>query len=87
MQRTKKPTPPTDATQKEPSPLLTPPETAHFLRWTISSVYTAAARRRLPSVKVGGSLRFRRSDLEALVKAGLRSALRPLNTRNGEEAE
>ncbi len=56
--------------------LMTPREAAEFLRWSVSTLYTYASRRRLPSVKVGRSLRFRRSDLEKLVKAGERPALR-----------
>ena len=56
--------------------LMTPREAADFLRWSVSTVYTYASKRRLPSFKVGRSLRFRRSDLERLVKAGERPALR-----------
>ena len=65
--------------------LLTPAEATQYLRWTLSTIYTAAARRKLPSVKIGGSLRFRRSDLEKMEKAGLRPALRPPHGQNGEE--
>jgi excisionase family DNA binding protein len=60
------------------SDLLTPAEAASLLRWTVSTIYSAASRRKLPSIKVGRSLRFRRSDLEKIIKAGLRPALRPL---------
>jgi len=73
MERTPSPPP--------PDPLCTPAEAAQYLRWTVSTVYTAASRRKIPSVKVGRSLRFRRTDLEKLVKAGLRPALRPLHAR------
>ena len=64
--------------------LLTPIEASHFLRWKISSIYAAASRRKIPSVKVGGSLRFRRSDLEKIEKAGYRPALLPLNDGDSE---
>ena len=67
--------------------LLTPRETAIFLRWSLATVYSYASRRRLPSVKVGRSLRFRRTDLERLVKAGLRPALRPLHSQDPGEGE
>lgn len=63
-----------------PSPLLTPPECAAYLGFTLSTVYTMAARRQLPSVKIGKrALRFRRADLEKIEKAGYRPALLPLN--------
>jgi excisionase family DNA binding protein len=62
----------------EKQELLTPQEAADFLRWSLPTIYTYAARRKLPTVKLGRSLRFRRADLERLVKAGLRPALRPL---------
>ena len=71
-----------------PPPLLTPAECADYLGFTLSTVYTMASRRQLPSVKIGKrSLRFRRSDLDALVKAGLRPALRPLNGQTTPEPE
>ena len=65
MERTTNPTP----------DLYTPAEAAQYLRWTLSTVYSAASRRKIPSVKIGRSLRFRRADLEKLVKAGYRPAL------------
>lgn len=58
--------------------LLTPTEAAEYLRWTLSTVYTAASRRTIPSVKIGRSLRFRVADLEKLVHAGLRPGRRTL---------
>ncbi len=61
-----------------PSPLLTPHEAADYLRLTLATVYSKACRRQLPTVKVGRSLRFRRADLDKLIKAGRRPALRPL---------
>jgi excisionase family DNA binding protein len=79
MARTETPTPPH---------LLTPAECANYLGFTLSTVYTMASRRQLPSVKLGKkSLRFRRSDLDALVKAGLRPALMPLNGPTTPEPE
>ncbi len=59
--------------------LLTPREASDFLRWSLPTLYTYASRRKIPSVKIGRSLRFRRTDLEKLVKAGLRPALRPVS--------
>jgi len=58
--------------------LLKPAEAADYLGLTLATIYTKASRRQLPTVKVGRSLRFRRADLDKLIKAGLRSALRPL---------
>lgn len=48
-------------------PLLTPSQVASYLGWSIATVYTAANKRRIPYCKVGRSLRFRRSDIEALL--------------------
>jgi len=50
-------------------PLLTIEEAAQFLRVKRNTLYTWAYRRRIPSQKVGKSLRFRRSALEAWLKA------------------
>ncbi len=61
--------------------LLKPAEAAEYLGLTVPTIYTKACRRQLPTVKVGRSLRFRRADLDKLIKAGLRPALRPLNGR------
>lgn len=47
--------------------LLTVHEAASYLRWSPATLYTLASRRKLPFVKVGRSLRFRRSDIEKLV--------------------
>ncbi len=69
------------------SHLLTPAEAAQYLRWTLSTIYTAASRRKLPSVKVGGSLRFKRGELEKIVKAGSRAALMPLNGQTTPKPE
>lgn len=51
------------------SELLTPQEAAEFFRWSAATVYSYASRRKIPSVKVLGSLRFRREELERLVTA------------------
>jgi excisionase family DNA binding protein len=59
--------------------LLKPTEAADYLGLTLATIYTKASRRQLPTVKVGRSLRFRRADLEKIVRAGLRPALRPLH--------
>ena len=56
--------------------ILTPSEAAAFLRLSPASIYSLASRRRIPSVKVLGALRFLRRDLEDLVKAGRRPAVR-----------
>lgn len=60
-----------------PDRLWKPQEAADFLGWSLPTIYTYASRRILPSVKLRGSLRFRAADLERLIKAGLRPALRP----------
>ena len=65
--------------------LMTPKEAADFLRWSLPTIYTYASRRRLPCVKIGRSLRFRRRDLEKIVKAGLRPALRPYRSADDGE--
>lgn len=67
-----------------PQDLLTPREAADLLRWSLPTIYTYAARRKLPTIKLGRSLRFRRSDLEKLIKAGERPALRPYLPRDAE---
>lgn len=59
--------------------LLKPSEAAEYLGLTLATIYTKASRRQLPTVKVGRSLRFRLRDLERVVRAGLRPALRPLH--------
>jgi len=47
--------------------LLTAQEAADLLRWSRWTIYSHASRRKIPSVKILGSLRFRREDLERLV--------------------
>jgi excisionase family DNA binding protein len=58
------------------SDLMTPAETAEYLRVRPSWVYEAARGRRLPHVKVGRHLRFLREDLDAWI-AGQRVRERP----------
>ncbi len=65
--------------QSERERLLKPAEAAEYLGLSVPTVYTKASRRQLPTVKVGRSLRFRRADLDKIIKAGLRPALRPLH--------
>jgi excisionase family DNA binding protein len=60
------------------SELLTPAEASQYLRWTVSTLYAAASRRKIASVKIGRKLLFRKTDLDKLIRAGLRPALRPL---------
>lgn len=48
-------------------PLLTVSQVATYLGWSPATVYSLANKRRIPYVKVGRSLRFRRSDVEALL--------------------
>ena len=67
--------------------LLKPAEAAEYLGFTLPTIYTKASRRQLPTVKVGRSLRFRRADLEKIVKAGLRPALRPLHAKDPSDRE
>ena len=59
-----------------PTELLTRLEAAAFLRLSPASIYGLVSRRRLPSVKISGSLRFLRSDPEDLIKAGRRPVAR-----------
>jgi excisionase family DNA binding protein len=48
-------------------PLLTVPQVAAYLGWSPATVYSLANKRRIPYVKVGRSLRFRRADIERLL--------------------
>ena len=47
--------------------LLTVPEAAGFLRISVSGMRRLQQLRRVPFVKVGGSVRFTKSDLESYV--------------------
>lgn len=56
----------------EPSRLWTIAEAAGYLRLPISAIYKMTApkaRLRIPHVRVGGRLRFRRTDLDRWVSA------------------
>ena len=64
--------------------LLTPQEAAQYLRWTLPTIYTKSSRRQLPSVRLGRSLRFRKSDLDRTIRAGLCPALNPLHVAADE---
>ena len=44
--------------------LLTPPELAEMLHISVGHVYRLVARRRVPFVKLGGAVRFRRDSIE-----------------------
>ena len=58
--------------------LLNVAEAAEYLGTTTKTLYSKASRREIPTVKIGRSLRFRLGDLEQIVRAGLRPALRSL---------
>jgi excisionase family DNA binding protein len=49
-------------------PLLTVPQVAAYLGWSPATVYSLASKRKISFVKVGRSLRFRRSTIEALIR-------------------
>lgn len=53
--------------------LLTVEDAARILRVSKNTLYTWAYRRQIPSQKVGLSLRFKREDLEAWLKAQART--------------
>ncbi len=65
--------------------LLRPAEFAAAVGWTLATVYAKACRRQIPFVKIGRSLRFKRSDLDKLVRQGEHPALNPLPTVPSEE--
>ena len=62
-------------------------EASELTGWTRRTLYTKAARRQIPTYRIGRSLRFRREDLLKLFRP--RPALRPLNAledpRAGED--
>ena len=45
-------------------------EVAAMFGWADKTVYNKVAKGELPHIKVGGSLRFRASDMRALIEAG-----------------
>lgn len=54
----------------ELKPLLNAKQAAFLLQAAVPSIYRWAESGRLPSVKVGRLLRFRRADLERWLEAG-----------------
>ena len=54
-----------------PSPLLTPEQAAEILGTTVGTLAVWRCRREhgIPYVKIGGSVRYRREDLEADIAA------------------
>lgn len=50
--------------------LMTATELAAFLSCSPSAVYGLARSGRIPCVRVGGMIRFRRSDVNAILKEG-----------------
>ncbi len=56
------------AEQSDLDELLTPQEAATLFRWSPGTFYVYACRRKIPSIKIGRSLRFRRADLERLLE-------------------
>lgn len=55
--------------------LLTAQQTADVLAVKLSTVYQWAYERRIPTVKIGRSLRFRESEIEKLIRRNERPAL------------
>jgi len=47
---------------------MTPRETADYLGLTLKGLYSRVAMRQLPFSRLGGSLRFRRSELDGLLE-------------------
>jgi excisionase family DNA binding protein len=60
----------------ELEPLMTPDETAGYLRVSKETLATwrCTERRPLPFVKVGSLVRYRRDDVTSFIKAGFQSA-------------
>jgi len=54
-----------DNARNEPEPLWTAEDVAGFLGIHVQTVYAKARSGELPSFKVGGARRFRRSNIEA----------------------
>lgn len=57
------------------SGLMTVPETASYLRLKISTIRAWVLRRRIPYVKMGGRVLFRRVDVQALIEKSFVPAL------------
>jgi excisionase family DNA binding protein len=70
--------------------LLTCAQAATFLNLKPSTLRAWTSRRRIPFVKLanGRAVRLRQSDLQKIIKAGLRPALQPYRTpENPADAE
>lgn len=59
----------TSQVQQPETQLITVPEAADFFRVTISTIRSWVLYKRIPYVKVGGAVRFRRADCENLIAA------------------
>lgn len=59
-----------------PSGLMRPDQVAEYLQITPSTlaVWRCTNRRVLPYVKIGGQVRYRRTDVDAFIDANLRNA-------------
>jgi excisionase family DNA binding protein len=55
--------------------LLTPPDLSEITGWALPTIYSKVSRKEIAFVKLGRSLRFRRSDVERMIRAGVRPAL------------
>ncbi len=70
--------------------LLTCPQAARLLQVKSSTIRKWTYQRRIPCVRLAGgrAVRYRLSDLQKLIRAGLRPALRPyLSADDGEGGE
>ena len=66
--------------------LMKPSEVAHMLQVGKSTPYAWAYRGRVPYVKLGSAVRFRQSDVEALVRASTRRT-KPGRQTNSENCK
>ena len=61
--------------------LLTVADVARLLRRSVWSIYSDAAAGRFPAIRVGGTIRFRRADVEAWLDANrIKPAAKPRTT-------
>ncbi len=68
--------------------LLTCLEAARFLNVRPATIRTWTSRRMIASVRVGSrAVRYRRSDLERMIRQGSRPALRPLHVPENHGGE
>ena len=61
---------------KELTPLLTPREAGEILRIKLSTVYKMSMSGILPTVKISGSLRFRREALSKFIEENSRKPIK-----------